>query len=186
MLLAANECRCILMPPALLIVDFQEEWRDKKSDYYLGQFKTQLHNASLLVEYFHREKWPVIFTRHVEIGSTTAFAEGTKNTQIASELKVDPTDHVLTKNKISPFYNTDLDKILKELAPNELVIGGIMTNLCVRSAISDAYDRDYRIKVVSDACVSDSSEVDKFTFKDLKKTRPEVEFVKTKKVVSAK
>lgn len=174
------------MPPALLIIDFQEEWRDKKSDYYLGQFKTQLRNASLLVEYFHREKWPVIFTRHVESGSTTAFAEGTKNTQIASELKVGPTDHVLRKNKISPFYNTDLDRILKELAPEELVIGGIMTNLCVRSAVSDAYDRDYRIRVVTDACVSDSSDASEFTFKDLKKTRPEVEFMKTKEVVPSK
>jgi len=59
-----------------------------------------------------------------------------------------------------------------------------MTNLCVRSAVSDAYDRGYRIRVVTDACVSDSADVDKFTFKDLKKTRPEVEFVKTKEVVT--
>jgi nicotinamidase-related amidase len=172
------------MSPALLIIDFQEEWRDKKSRYYLGQFKTQLRDASLLVDHFHVKRWPVIFTRHVEVGSTTAFAEATKNTQIVSELNVEPTDHVLTKNRISPFYNTDLEKILKELAPDEVVIGGIMTNVCVRSAVSDAYDRDYRIRVVTDACVSNSSEVDRFAFKDLKKTRPEIEFVKTKEVVA--
>ena len=82
------------MPPALLIIDFQEEWRNKKSDHYLGQFKNQLRNASLLAEYFHSKKWPVIFTRHVEIGSTSAFAEGTRNTQIISELKVAPTDRL--------------------------------------------------------------------------------------------
>jgi nicotinamidase-related amidase len=99
-------------------------------------------------------------------------------------LNVGPADRELTKNRISPFYNTDLEKILKELTPDELVIVGIMTNLCVRSAVSDAYDRDYRIRVVTDACVSNSSEVDKFTFKDLKKTRPEIEFVKTKEIVA--
>jgi len=173
------------MPPVLLLVDFQEEWRDKKSDYYLGEFKPKLLNASLLVDYFHGKKWPVIFTRHVEIGSTRAFAEGTKNAQIISDLKVDSSDRVLTKNKISPFYNTDLERILKEMKPDELVVAGIMTNLCVRSAVSDAYDRDYSITVVTDACVSESSQVDKFTFQDLKKTRPRVKFVKTKDLVSA-
>ena len=174
------------MASTLLIIDFQEEWRDKKSDYYLGQFKSQLRNASQLVDYFHEKKWPVIFTRHVEVGSTTAFAEGTKSTQLVSELNVGTTDPVLTKNKISPFYNTELEKILRDQQPDELVIAGIMTNLCVRSAISDAYDRDYHIKVVTDACVSDSAEVDRFTFKDLKKTRPDVEFVKTKEVIMTK
>jgi nicotinamidase-related amidase len=59
-----------------------------------------------------------------------------------------------------------------------------MTNLCVRSAVSDAYDRDYHIKVVTDACVSDSTEVDRFTFKDLKKTRPEIDFVKARDVIA--
>jgi len=174
------------MPAILLIIDYQEEWRDKKSNYYLGQFKTQLHNASHLVNYFHEKKWPVIFTRHIEIGSTTAFVEGTKNAQIASELNVAKADHVVTKNKISPFYKTDLEKIIQRQRADELIIAGIMTNLCVRSAISDAYDRDYRVKVVTDACVSDSRAVDKFTFKDLKKTRPEIDFVKTKQLVTSK
>jgi nicotinamidase-related amidase len=168
------------------MIDFQEEWRDKKSDHYLGQFKTQLRNASLLVEHFHDKNWPVILTRHVEPGSTSVFAEGTRNSQIVPELRVGSSDRVLTKNKISPFYNTDLEKILKELAPDQVVVAGIMTNLCVRSAISDAYDRDYHIKVVTDACVSDSHEVDKFTLKDLKKTRPEIELVKTKEIAAPK
>ena len=174
------------MFPVLVLVDFQEEWRDKKSDYYLGQFRNQLRNASLLMEQFHRNGWPIILTRHVEADSTKAFAEGTKNTQIVPELSAGPTDRVITKNKISPFYNTDLEQILKEVAADQLVVGGIMTNLCVRSLVSDAYDRGYRIKVVTDACVSDSAEVDRFTFKDLKKTRPEIEFVKTKELALLK
>ena len=172
------------MRPVLLLVDFQEEWRDKKSNYYLGEFKLKLRNAGLLLEHFHRRDWPVILTRHVEVGSKTAFSEGTKGTQIISDLKVNPSDHVLTKNKISPFYRTDLERILKEMQANELVIGGVMTNLCVRSAIADAYDRDYHIRIVTDACVSDSSKVDEFTFKDLKKTRPEVELIRTRDFIT--
>jgi nicotinamidase-related amidase len=55
-------------------------------------------------------------------------------------LHIDWRPEVLTKNKISPFYNRDLERILKEMKPDDLVVAGIMTNLCVRSAVSDAYD----------------------------------------------
>jgi len=174
------------MPSTLLVIDFQEEWRDKNSNYYLGQFKSQLRNASKLVKHFHEKQWPVIFTRHVDVGSISAFADGTKSTEVLPELNVAVSDRVLTKNRISPFYKTDLENILMEQKPDELVVAGIMTNLCVRSAVSDAYDRDYHIKLVTDACVSDSAEVDRFTFKDLKKTRPEIDFVKTRDVISKK
>ena len=174
------------MPSTLLVIDFQEEWRDKNSNYYLGQFKSQLRNASKLVKHFHEKQWPVIFTRHVDVGSISAFADGTKSTEVLPELNVAVSDRVLTKNRISPFYKTDLENILMEQKPDELVVAGIMTNLCVRIAVSDAYDRDYHIKLVTDACVSDSAEVDRFTFKDLKKTRPEIDFVKTRDVISKK
>ncbi len=66
---------------------------------------------------------------------------------------------------------------------DELIIGGIMTNLCVRSAVSDAYDRDFRLTVVKDACVSDSASTDRFTFKDIRATRPEVDILTAAQVV---
>ena len=55
-----------------------------------------------------------------------------------------------------------------------------MTNLCVRSAVADAYDRDLKVTVVKDVCVSDSPSTDRFTFRDLKKTRPSLNLVDSK------
>ena len=64
----------------------------------------------------------------------------------------------------------------------ELLIAGILTNLCVRSAVQDAYDRDYKISIVSDCCVSFTKETQEFTLRDLKETRPEINITKLEKL----
>jgi nicotinamidase-related amidase len=164
----------------LLLIDYENEWADKKSDYYLGNFKAQLKNARRLLDQFRSKRIPVVFTRHVDEGSTKAFAEGARNTEIIGELNPLPGEKVITKHRISPFFNTDLDEFLRSVGADEVVIGGIMTNLCVRSAVADAYDRDLKVTVVKDVCVSDSPSTDRFTFRDLKKTRPSLNLVDSK------
>ncbi|MFZ5341298.1 MAG: isochorismatase family protein [Patescibacteria group bacterium] len=52
-----------------------------------------------------------------------------------------------------------------------------MTNLCVRSLIQDAYDREFNISVIKDCCKSFDEETQEFTFNDLKTTREEIEFI---------
>jgi nicotinamidase-related amidase len=41
----------------------------------------------------------------------------------------------------------------------------------------DAYDRDFEIIVIKDCCVALDKETQEFTFKDLKATREEIEFL---------
>ena len=67
---------------------------------------------------------------------------------------------------------------------NEIVVAGILTNLCVRSLVQDAYDRDFKITVVKDCCVSFNQVTQDFTFKDLKETREDIEFVNLNEFVS--
>ncbi len=82
---------------------------------------------------------------------------------------------MITKNRISPFYKTNLEKHLEWI--NEIVISWILTNLCVRSLAQDAYDRDFKITLIKDCCKAFDEETHNFTIKDLKETREEIEFV---------
>ncbi len=75
------------MAKALLLVDFEEEWRNTGSDYYLGKFSDKVKKARQLLSACRQKGVTVIFTRHIEPGSTTAFAEGSKNVEILDELK---------------------------------------------------------------------------------------------------
>ena len=172
------------MVKALLLVDFQKEWIAENRDYCIGSVDKTASKAIRLMKRFHKLKLPVFIIQHFELtgdyfSKQNSFSELIP--QIAENKK--ESDYLIEKGKISPFYNTNLEQKLKELNVDELVISGLLTNLCVRSSASDAYDRDYKITIVSDACQSNSKKIHKFTLEDLKHTRPEIELKKTSEVL---
>lgn len=167
---------------ALILVDFEQEWLDKKSDYYVGDISVVLHKTNLLLDFCRKKKYKIIFTRHVEKSGAGAFAKNSPGVKIIPALHKKNTDTLITKHKISPFYQTSLEKELKGI--DEIVVAGILTNLCVRSVVQDAYDRDFEITVIKDCCVALNQKTQDFTFKDLKATRPEVKFMNVKEFIA--
>ena len=166
------------MPKALLLIDFQNEWIDKNSEYFVGDISDTIKKTNKLIDYCRKQNYKTIFTHHVEPESTKEFAPKSSGVELIKSLKKQPKDTLITKNKISPFYKTDLDTELKGVT--KVVICGILTNLCVRSAVQDAYDRDLDITVIKDCCVSFDQKTQGFTFKDLKATREEINFINLK------
>lgn len=160
---------------ALILVDFENEWIDEGSDYYVGDISGVLDKTNSVIDHCRNNEYKIIFVRHIEEGSDNAFADNTRNTEIIADLHKEDFDIVITKNKISAFYQTSLEEELKGV--EDVVVCGILTNLCVRSLVHDAYDRDYNITVVKDCCVSFDEQIQNFTFKDLKETREEIIFV---------
>lgn len=159
---------------ALILVDFENEWRDKSSDYFVGDISYLIKKVNKLIDYCREKSYKIIFITHIEKDSDSAFAPDSKNVDIITELDRQNSDILIKKNKISPFYKTNLDKELKGI--NELVICGILTNLCVRSLAQDAYDRDFQITIIKDCCTAFDKRTHEFTLKDLKATREEIEF----------
>jgi ureidoacrylate peracid hydrolase len=159
---------------ALILVDFENEWIDPKSDEYIGDISKVIKKTNSLLAFCRKKGFKIIFTRHVEKDSKDAWSEKSGGTKLINELEKKNSDVIVTKNKISPFFKTDLEKQLKGI--DEIVVCGILTNLCVRSLIHDAYDRDFNIKVIKDCCATYDNKTQEFTFKDLKATREEVEF----------
>ena len=160
---------------ALLLVDFEKEWINPDSEYYVGDISEEIEKVNKLIDFCREQGYKIIFTTHVEEDSEGAFMEGTENVEIISELHKEDSDVLITKNKISPFYETDLDDELEDI--EEIVIAGILTNLCVRSAIHDAFDRYFDLTVIKDCCVSFDETTQEFTFDDLESTREEIEFL---------
>ena len=164
-----------MIEKALLLVDFEQEWIDKDSVYYVGDIAEVINKVNRLIDYCRERDYKIIFTTHVEPDSKDAFAGGSPSVEVITALNKEDGDVLIAKNKISPFYKTNLENELEGV--KSITVCGILTNLCVRSAIQDAYDRDYDITVIKDCCVAFDAEIQKFTFKDLKDTRGEVEFI---------
>jgi ureidoacrylate peracid hydrolase len=74
----------------------------------------------------------------------------TWNTAILEALTPEPKDIVLYKHRFSGFFETDLDKVLKQLGIKHLVVTGCTTSICVDSTIRDAMFRDYLCILMED------------------------------------
>jgi nicotinamidase-related amidase len=78
---------------------------------------------------------------------------GSVQTEVVPELGPADGDIVLTsKHRLSSFLGTDLEPTLRALGIDTLLLIGINTNTCVLCAAFEAFNRDYRVIVVSD-CV---------------------------------
>jgi nicotinamidase-related amidase len=159
------------MSSALVLIDFENEWITKGSEYCVGDISYVIKKTNKLIDFCRKNKYKIIFTTHVEKDSKDAFSG--KRTEIISNLHRQKNDVLIKKNKISPFYNTTLDEELKDV--KNVIVCGILTNLCVRSFVQDAYDRDFSITIIKDCCVAFNKKTQEFTFNDLKATREEIE-----------
>lgn len=61
---------------------------------------------------------------------------------------------VIRKSRVSAFYQTNLDLVLRNNQIEEVYIVGCATDLAVQSAARDAHDRDYKVIVIEDACAA--------------------------------
>lgn len=82
------------------------------------------------------------------------FRMGTWNTEFHARARPDPGETVVQKHRVSAFYGTALDLILRNLRIGETLIAGVATDLAVQSAAREAHDRGYRVTIVSDCCAS--------------------------------
>lgn len=107
---------------------------------------------------------PVIWTRHgtrgVEDGGPFMklrpfLHEGglradTWGYAILDELEPRDDDWYVEKNRLSAFYNTNLELVLRAVNADTVLITGVLTNQCVAATSKDAMFRDFKPIVVED------------------------------------
>lgn len=83
--------------------------------------------------------------------------EGTWGAAVIDELTPQKEDYIVIKRRFSGFFNTDLDLTLKDAGVDTLIFMGVVTNICVRSTVHDAFFHGYSVIVVED-CVAATGE----------------------------
>ena len=123
-----------------------------------------------LASVFREKNRPVIYTKHVHHPDNLDSGimgwwwkgmciEGSAESEIHHDITPLPSEKVIFKHRYSAFYNTDLETILRCLKIEDLVISGIMTNMCCESTARDAYYRDYRVFFLADGTGSVNEEM---------------------------
>ena len=86
------------------------------------------------------------------------FQLGTPGTEVQPALAPQPGDFDIVKHRVSPFYGTSLEPILRANAIERLVLCGVSTNGVVHSGARDAHDRDYEVVILEDCCAGVTAE----------------------------
>lgn len=76
--------------------------------------------------------------------------EGTHGAQVVDELEPRDDDLVVLKRRFSGFFGTDLDLTLRDMHVEQVIVMGVVTNICVRSTVHDAFFHGYRVVVPED------------------------------------
>ena len=155
---------------ALLVIDMQRFFLDPASPSFTSGGPAILPSLQGLVKVFRKVGRPVIYTKHVhhpdrldagimEWWWEGMCLEGSPESEVHDDIAPLPNEKVILKHRYSAFYNTDLDTVLRCLKIEDLVISGIMTNMCCESTARDAYYRDYRVFFLADGTGSINEEM---------------------------
>lgn len=92
---------------------------------------------------------------------------GTWGVEVIDELRPRESDFRLYKHRYSAFFNTPLDLLLKDMQCDQLIVFGIVTNICVRSTVHDAFFNGYEVVVPEDCCAATGPREQESTLYDI-------------------
>jgi isochorismate hydrolase len=155
---------------ALLVIDMQK--------FFQRIVQPILKNLPRVIQTCRQEDVPIIFTQH---GHTDPPADGgalgqwwgevilhgTKEWEFLPEILIESRDKILPKKRYSAFYETDLEDFLRSKGVQDLIISGVMTNLCCETTARDAFMRDYRVFFLIDGTATGKDEHHLATLKNL-------------------
>jgi ureidoacrylate peracid hydrolase len=155
---------------ALLVIDMQYFFLDPASPTYTCGGLAILPNIKKAIQAFRLANRPVIFTRHVHHADGLDAGimgwwwegmclEGSPESEIHQDISPKHNEKVISKHRYSAFYHTDLETVLRVLKIEDIVITGVMTNMCCESTARDAFYRDYRVFFLADGTGSITEEM---------------------------
>lgn len=166
----------ILSDTALVLIDFVNEIVDK-SGKLAGKGYTNFDEkhgsltvASALLARARAENVAIV---HVRVGFSPDYKEqpeasplfggakkfgalrlGDWGTEFHAKVAPSSDEAVLVKHRVSAFYGTALEAILRTYGVRTIVFAGCATDVAVQAAVRDAHDRDFNCVVAADSCIA--------------------------------
>lgn len=154
--------------PAVFVIDMLN---DCFGHAELDRIRAELCSSiNQLTDFARSNNFPVIWVRQqfepdlsdafldMKREKIRMFIKDTVGAQILNELVRDDSDIEIVKKRYSMFYGTDLEAQLEKLDANPLILAGVNTHACIRTAAIDAYQRDFEVVVVRDCVASKDTE----------------------------
>jgi len=153
----------------LLLIDLQNDFLHADGWYAqngidISHMQRVIEPTRRLLEAARATDIPVVWTRHGYRDARDAgpFLElrpflkegglrlGTWGFELTDDLDAHQEDWLVEKSRLSGFFNTKLEVVLRALGGETVLIGGVLTNQCVAATSKDASFRDFKPVVVEE------------------------------------
>lgn len=157
---------------ALLVVDMQNYFLDPEEHAYVPSAPTILPNVLKLMEACKSLGIPVILTRHLNtmknagmMGKrwTELIREQDPRSQLNQKV-IDAGGEVMHKSQFDAFYDTQLEKRLRAAEVRQIIMTGVMTNMCCETTARSAFVRGFEVIMPVDATAAYNYEFHLATF----------------------
>jgi ureidoacrylate peracid hydrolase len=155
--LRLNDHRVGLNDPALLVLDMQGDFLTPQGGLPVWGGPAIVPRLAETVQLFRSLNRPVIFTQHLCLPGDkppelqiarlikhpeTLLRSGCQGAEIVPALRPKPSDHVIVKYQYSAFYCTQLETLLRLLHVRQVIVTGVVTNVCCETTAHDAFFRN--------------------------------------------
>lgn len=162
---------------ALIVVDMINEFCKPGGKMVLPGYEALIPQQKALIDAARTAGMPVIFVidshrRNMRqdrefLKRSPHGEEGTWATEVVDEIAPGTDDIIVIKHRYSSFFQTDLDLVLRDMKIDQVIVCGVVTNICVRSTVHDAFFRGYDVVVPHDACAATSPREQDSTLYDI-------------------
>ncbi len=151
----------------VVVIDAQNDFLHEDGWYAqsgvdISHMQRVIEPTKTLLAAARAKRIPIVWTRHGSRGTEDAglFLElrpflkegglriGTWGYEVLAELNPRGDDIYIEKNRLSAFYQTNLELVLRSLDADTVLFTGVLTNQCVAATSKDANFRDFRPIVV--------------------------------------
>ena len=167
----------------LLVIDMQNEFLEEFGAVFFHYAADIIPNVKRIANQARRARIPVVFTAHAhedprsdggltaewwpEIKRGKSLIKGTRGVEVVRPLTPLKGERIISKHRYSAFYSTNLDIVLRNLGVTDLIITGVLTNVCCESTARDAFFRDFRVFFVADATATTEPDLHLASLKNL-------------------
>lgn len=152
---------------ALVVIDMQNDFLHPdgwyaRSGVDISHMQASIEPTKVMVAEARARGVPVIWTRHGFRDERDAgvfmrlrpflaeggLRQGSWGYEILDGLGAAPNDWYVEKSRLSAFYNTNLELVLRSIDAETVLVAGVLTNQCVAATSKDANFRDFKPIVV--------------------------------------
>ena len=154
---------------AVVVIDAQNDFLHPDGWYAqkgvdISHMRRTVEPVRRLVEAARARNVPVVWTRHGFRDARDAgvfltlrpflkeggLRRGTWGCEIIDEVGARNDDGFVEKSRLSAFYGTNLEIVLRSLEAETVLFGGVLTNQCVAATSKDANFRDFKPIIVEE------------------------------------